>query len=61
MQEDSVIFHSLFIQAFLGFFPPINMITKDHLKAILSNHKKLLKLQEVNFVSMPMYDECSVK
>ena len=43
------------------YMPPENMFTKDHLKSILSGHKKLLKLKDVNFVQVPMYDDCSVK
>ena len=41
--------------------PPQNMFTRDHLKAILEGQKRLMKLKDVKFVSVPMYDELSVK
>ena len=40
---------------------PYEMLTKDHLKAILSGEKELLKLSEVRFCNAPAYDEIGVK
>ena len=37
------------------------MVTKDHLKEVLSGDKKLLKMQEVRFINIPSFDEISVK
>ena len=37
------------------------MVTKDHLKLILSGEKKFLKMQEVRFINPPAYDEIGVK
>ena len=37
------------------------MMNKDHLKAILADEKKLLKLSELRCVSVPKYDELSVQ
>ena len=36
-------------------------MTKDFMKEILSNNKKLLKRNKVNFVSVNKFDEISVK
>ena len=41
--------------------PPINMVTKDHLKAVLSENKKFLKMERVRFCNPPLYDEIGVK
>ena len=35
-------------------------MNKDFLKEVLSNNKKLLELNEVRRVNVPMYDELSV-
>jgi hypothetical protein len=37
------------------------MLTKDHLKAILSGEKELMKMSEVRFCNPPAFDEISVK
>ena len=37
------------------------MINKDFLKAVLSDQKKLLKLNELRCVAVPKFDELSVK
>ena len=36
------------------------MINKDHLKYLLKDKKKFLKMQDVRFVNPPTYDEISV-
>ena len=36
------------------------MVTKEHLKAVLSGQKSFLKMSEVRFVNPPTYDEISV-
>ena len=36
------------------------MINKDFLKAVLAEDKDLLKLSEVKFKNVPLYDELSV-
>ena len=41
--------------------PPINMVTKDHLKAVLQGKKKFLKMNAVRFCNPPAYDEIGVK
>ena len=38
----------------------MSKINKDFLKEVFLNHKKLLKLSDVKFVQVPMYDELSV-
>jgi hypothetical protein len=37
------------------------MVTKDFLKDVLSDEKKLLKMEKVRFINPPLYDELSVK
>ena len=37
------------------------MITKDHLKAVLTGEKKFLKMSEVRFCNPPAFDEIGVK
>ena len=37
------------------------MVTKDHLKLILTGEKKFLKMKEVRFCNPPSYDEIGVK
>lgn len=41
--------------------PPYEMVTKDHLKAVLAEEKDLLKMKQVRFVNAPAYDEIGVK
>jgi hypothetical protein len=36
------------------------MVTKDHLKLVLSGDKKFLKIQDVRFCNPPTFDEVSV-
>ena len=36
---------------------PYKQVTKDFLKLVLRGHKKLLKMNEVRFINVPMYDE----
>ena len=36
------------------------MMNKDFLKEVFTNHKSLLKLQEVSRIHVPLYDELSV-
>ena len=43
------------------YLPPETMINKDFLKAVLSDQKKLLKLNELRCVAVPKFDELSVK
>ena len=43
------------------YLPPDTMINKDFLKAVLSDQKKLLKLNELRCVAVPKFDELSVK
>ena len=40
---------------------PYDMLTKDMLRDIFSGKKGMLKLHQVNFISVPKYDELSVK
>lgn len=37
------------------------MVTKDHLKLVLSGQKDLLKMNEVRFINPPAFDEIGVK
>ena len=37
------------------------MLTKDFVKKVFADDKKLFKLKDVNFVNAPHYDEISVK
>ena len=41
--------------------PPYDIVTKDHLKAVLSGNKAFLKMTEVRFCNPPAYDEIGVK
>ena len=41
--------------------PPYDMINKGWLKDILAGKKKLLKLRQVKLISVPKFDEVSVK
>ena len=36
-------------------------VNKDFLKEVLINKKQLLKKQQVNYITVPQYDEISVK
>ena len=40
---------------------PFELITKDHMKAVLAGDKKLLKMKEVKFCNPPAYDEIGVR
>ena len=40
---------------------PYDMLTKDMIRDIFAGNKSVLKLPQVNFVSVPKYDELSVK
>jgi len=40
---------------------PREMFTKDFSKMLFAGDKKLLKLKDVNLVSVPKFDEISVK
>ena len=40
---------------------PFDMLTKDVLRDIFAGKKGMLKLCQVNFISVPKYDELSVK
>ena len=40
---------------------PYEQCTKDMIKEIFCGEKKLMKLKEVKFITMPKYDELSVK
>ena len=42
------------------YVPPDTMINKDFLKAVFAEEKDLLKLAEVKFKHVPLYDELSV-
>ena len=42
------------------YLPPEYMINKDFLKEVFLEEKALLKLNEVNRVSVPLYDELAV-
>ena len=41
--------------------PDEGSVNKDFLKAVLIDKKQLLKKQEVNYITVPHYDEISVK
>ena len=41
--------------------PPASQVNKDFLKAILVDKKRLLKKKEVDYVSVPQWEELSVK
>ena len=40
--------------------PPEKQVNKDFLKAVFTNEKKLLKKSEVNYISVPHWDELAV-
>ena len=42
------------------YLPPEYMLNKDFLKQILAEEKRLLKLDEVKRINVPLYDELSV-
>ena len=41
--------------------PDESVVNKDFLKAVLKGEKQLLKKSEVKFISVPQYEELSVK
>ncbi len=41
--------------------PPEAMINKGFIKLVLSGHKKLMKMRDLNPINPPAYDEISVK
>lgn len=41
--------------------PPINNVNKDFLRQVFTNEKRLLKLSEIRPITVPLYDELSVK
>ena len=43
------------------YLPPIEMITKDHMKTVLTDEKRFLKMDVMKFCNVPSYDEVSVK
>ena len=43
------------------YVPPDKMINKDFIKMVLTEQKSMLPLSEVRWVSVPHYDELSVK
>ena len=43
------------------YLPPDKMCNKDFFKLVLTDKKALLPLKEVKFVTVPRYDELSVK
>ena len=43
------------------YVPKQTMYNKDFLQAVLNENKKLLKLKNVKFINVPVYDELSVK
>ena len=51
----------LYITSLQYYMPPYEMLTRDTIKAILAEDKKLLKLNEVRFIQAPKFDEISVK
>ena len=40
---------------------PYKQVTKDFLKDVLQGKKKLLKMAEVDFINVPLFEEISVK
>ena len=52
----------MFFDQHLQFYMPCEEVfTKDHLKAVLKGDKQLLKKAEVKYITVPMYEELSVK
>ena len=43
------------------YLPPPIMMTKDFLKLVFADKKRLLKMSEVRFINVPKYEELSVK
>ena len=43
------------------YLPPVDVVNKDFLKEVFAEHKKLLRKSEVRYISVPHYDELSVK
>ena len=43
------------------YVPPRNMLTKDFLKQILTEEKKLVEIKEISMIKVPFFDELSVK
>ena len=43
------------------YMPPEDVVNKDFLKAVIAENKNLLHKSEVKFISVPHYDELSVK
>ena len=43
------------------YLPPQTQVSKDFLKAVFKDEKKILKKSQVNFVHVPGWDELSVK
>ena len=43
------------------YLPPLTQVSKDFLKAVFKDEKKLLKKNQVSFVHVPGWDELSVK
>jgi len=43
------------------YVPPEKMVNKDFIKMVLTEQKAMLPLSEVKWVSVPHYDELSVK
>ena len=41
--------------------PDEAVVSKDHLKAVLKGEKQLLKKAEVKYITVPSYEELSVK
>ena len=42
------------------YLPPEYMMNKDFLKEVFAEHKSLLRLNEVDRINVPLYDELSV-
>ena len=40
---------------------PYKIVTKDFLKEVLQGNKNLLKMKEVRFINVPLYDEIGLK
>ena len=43
------------------YLPPDICLNKDFLKDVLAERKQLLRLEQVKFVTVPLYDELSLK
>ena len=55
---ESLVNHSCTVQYYM---PPSNMITKDFLRQVLEEKKRLLRMDAVRRINVPKYDELSVK